>query len=42
METDIWFQGKLQPSRKTPIISFGGVDLEEYLHEDDIQVLSIE
>lgn len=45
METDIWFQGEKQPSRKTPLIMIGDTDsfdLGNYSDEDEINVLSIE
>lgn len=43
METGIYFQGKEQPPRKTPIIQIGhipGFTLEDYKDDDDIHVLS--
>lgn len=41
MESEIWFQGKKQPPRKTPIVGIAG-DLDSYSNEDEIQVLSLE
>ena len=45
METGIWFQGKEQPPRKTPLVMIGDTDsfdLGNYSDEDEIQVLSVE
>lgn len=45
METDIWWQGKLQPPRKTPITLIGDTpafDLNAVSDDDDISVLSQE
>lgn len=43
METGIWFQGKEQSPRKTPVILIGGSLLshpDDFSEEDDIPVLS--
>lgn len=45
METGIFFQGKEQPPRKTPLIMIGdkpSFNLNDYSDNDDIPVLSID
>jgi len=45
METGIWFLGKEQPPRKTPLSLIGdrpSFDFNAYSDEDDIPVLSVE
>ncbi len=45
METGIWFQGKEQPPRKTPLIMIGdkpSFNLDDFSENDDIPVLSEE
>lgn len=45
METGIWYQGKEQPPRKTPIILIGdnpSFDLSNYSDDDEIPVLSLD
>lgn len=45
METGIWFQGKEQPPRKTPIIMIGDTaafNLDDLSENDNIPILSEE
>lgn len=45
METGIFWQGKEQPPRKTPLILIGdslSFDINNYSNEDEVPVLSVE
>lgn len=45
METGIFWQGKEQPPRKTPLILIGdslSFDVNNYSNEDEVPVLSVE
>lgn len=45
IETEIWYQGKEQPPKKTPIILIGdnpSFNIDDFSDDDDIPVLSLE